>query len=269
MRVGLGGGALGSLTRDAAFRLLDAARELGIELVDVARSYGAAEEHLGAWQRAHGSPFKVVTKGGYGVDGVGDWTGNAVLRSLEEARQKLGRVDVFLLHSCNTRALDDVRDACSRVDDVELGYSGDNDDLHAALDRAQAMRFKVIQQSLSLLDGRARVHTLPRARSAGMFVIAKRVLANAPWRENASGDDYRRQRERFLRAALPDVGIPFDELFLRYAAFTPGVNVILVGTARVEALERAVECVEKGALDDSVHHALAPALARCDDPSPV
>jgi aryl-alcohol dehydrogenase-like predicted oxidoreductase len=267
MKIGLGGGALGSLTRDDAFRLLDAARALGIELVDVARSYGAAEEHLGAWQRAHGSPFKVVTKGGYGVEGVADWTGDAILRSLEEARQKLGRVDVFLLHSCTARVLDEVRDACSQIHDVELGYSGDNDDLHAALDRAHAMRFKVIEQSLSLLDGRARVHTLPRARN--MFVIAKRVLANAPWRVNASGDDYRRQRERFLRAALPDVGIPFDELFLRYAAFTPGVNVILVGTARVEALERAMKCVEKGALDDDVHRALAPALARCDDESIV
>src|SRR5258708_10903201 len=97
-----------------------------------------------------------------------------------------------------------------------VGYSGDNDDLHAALDRARELRLGAIEQSLSLLDGKARVHTLPRAVRAGCLVIAKRALANAPGREIAMRDDERRQRERFEHAELPDVRIALDELFLRY-----------------------------------------------------
>ncbi len=273
MRIGLGGGALGTLDTAAADRLLDAARALGVTLVDVARSYGGAEAHLARWQRANGAPLRVVTKGGYGIEGVEDWTGAAVRAGVEAATAALGPIWAFLLHSCPPHVLDrdDVREALAwagaRVE--RLGYSGDNDDLHGALDRAGALGFRVIEQSLSLLDGKARVHTLPRSRAAGLAVIAKRALANAPWRPGPRSPDAERQRARLARADLPDVGLPLDELFLRYAAYTPGVHTVLVGTSKPAALEHAVACAAKGPLGADVHRALADALARCDDDAMV
>lgn len=273
MRIGLGGGALGTLDDGAADRLLDTSHALGVRYVDVARSYGRAEAHVGRWQRARGAPLSVVTKGGYGVPGVEDWTGAAVRAGVEAALGTLGPVSAFLLHSCPPRVLDreDVREALRWATSrgVAVGYSGDNDDLHGALDRAGALGLTVVELSLSLLDGKARVHTLPRARAAGLTVIAKRALANAPWRPGPRSHDAERQHARLMRAALPDVGLPLDELFLRFAAFTPGVDTVLVGTSQPAALERAVACVARGPLGDDVHHALASALARCDDDSLV
>jgi aryl-alcohol dehydrogenase-like predicted oxidoreductase len=274
-RLALGGGALGrdDVSDDDAWRVLDAARAVGVSVVDVARSYGRAEERVGRWRRARRAhDFRVVTKGGYGAPGIPDWTGAALTHNVAEARARVGDVYAFLLHSCPPHVLDrdDVRAALGAIaaDGCLVGYSGDNDDLHAALDLAGALGLRVVEQSLSLLDGKARVHTLPRARQAGLAVLAKRALANAPW-SAATSPDAARQRARLARAALPDVGLALDELFLRFAAFTPGVDAVLVGTSRPAALERAAVCLARGPLSDDVMAALAPALARCDDDSLV
>jgi aryl-alcohol dehydrogenase-like predicted oxidoreductase len=274
-RLGLGGGSIGSLGDAEAFRLLDAACDLGVAFVDVARSYGDAEVRIGRWRTKRRRPAElfVATKGGYTNDEA--WTGRAILRSIDESRERLctESLDLFLLHSCNAALLDrtDVRDALSLARKEGrismLGYSGDNEDLHGALDRASEVQLAVIEQSLSLLDGKARIHTLPRAIRAGLRVICKRALANAPWREALHREDEIAQRKRLERARIPDVGLPLDELFLRYAAFTPGVDVVLVGTTQPDNLARAARALEKGPLSDDVHVALAPALARCDDDS--
>lgn len=274
--IGLGGGSLGTLSDDDAFALLDAATALGVKLIDVARSYGDAEDKVGRWLRSRAgsshSDVVVVTKGGYIGDPRLDWTGAGVARGIDDAVRRLSRVDVFLLHSCDRRVLrrDDVGQALVRA--VErgvvgaVGYAGDNDDLHVALDRAAAWRLSVIEQSLSLLDGKARVHTLPRARALGLQVIAKRALANCPWMQG-DDDDRVQQRARFARArvAAVDVGMPFDELFLRFTAFTAGVSTVLVGTRRVRGLERAVDVIGRGPLPADVREMLQPALGRCDD----
>ena len=275
-RIGLGGGALGDLDVDSAVELLDAAADHDFACVDVARSYGAAEDVLGACLRARPElPLAVVTKGGYAVeDGSDDWSAAAVRCAIDDARRRLGRdrLDVFLLHSCAAHVLrrDDVaaalHDALRAGAVRAVGYSGDNDDLHIALDRAAALGLTVVEQSLSLLDGKARVHTLPRARQLGLVVIAKRALANAPWRDDES-HDARRQRARLERATLPDVGLPLDELFLRFALFHQGVDVVLVGTRRVEAIARAASLRAKGPLSDDTIAALRPSLARLDDDS--
>jgi aryl-alcohol dehydrogenase-like predicted oxidoreductase len=268
----LGGGALGELSDSDVDRLLDAAVDLGFVAVDVAKSYGSAEPALGRYlTRRPACPLVVVTKGGYGAsDGSPDWSGAALHCGIADARAALGRdPDVFLLHSCPSFVLDrdDVRAALGEHSGVK-GYSGDNNDLHGALDRAGRLGLTVIEQSLSLLDGKARVHTLPRARAEGLVVIAKRALANAPWR-NAQFDDAVQQRGRLERAQLPDVGLPLDELFLRFALFHQGIDVVLVGSRRVPSLERAAAARARGPLPADVLAALEPALSRCDDDSLV
>ncbi len=288
-RLGLGGGALGRMSDDDAFALLDAAKDAGVGLVDVAKSYGDAEARVGRWRKARGdNDLVVVTKGGYGPfdsandaaadwSAAADWTGAGVTAAIDDAVARCGRVDVFLLHSCGADVLrrDDVgealRAALQRGQVGAIGYSGDNDALHTALDRAREWHLSVVEASLSLLDGKARVHALPRARALGLQVIAKRALANAPWVERGAdiADDLRWQRDRFLRAALPDTGLPLAELFLRFAAHTAGTDSILIGASRAESLLQAVFLIAKGPLPDDVITALAEALHRCDQDSPT
>ena len=215
--LGLGGGALGSIDDGAAFRVLDAAVAAGFSLVDLAPSYGDAEARVGRWRRARGSradALRVVTKGGYGVAGEHDWTGGCIHRGAANARERLAVdvLDAFLLHSCTGAVLaqPDVAAALHGILDEGLarrvGYAGDNADLHLALDRAAALRLTLFEQSLSLLDGHARIHTLPRAVAAGADVIAKRVLANTPWRTRAvTRDDEAHQARRYARAGLAPI----------------------------------------------------------------
>jgi aryl-alcohol dehydrogenase-like predicted oxidoreductase len=74
--LGLGGGPLGDLglaDADAA-RVIDAALDAGVDLIDTAPSYGASEDRLGRALRGRRDQVVLVTKGGYGVPGVPDWS---------------------------------------------------------------------------------------------------------------------------------------------------------------------------------------------------
>ena len=122
--LGFGAGHIGGddLTDAEAGRILGAALDLGVTLFDTARSYGRSEERIGRHLSHRRGEFVLFTKGGYGIDGVADWTGEAIARGIDEslARLRTDVIDLFHLHSCDAgvlgrddiqRALDDARRA--------------------------------------------------------------------------------------------------------------------------------------------------------------
>src|SRR4029079_11123665 len=78
--LGLGAGQIGdpSLDDREVEALVLGAIDLGVPLIDTARSYGCSEERLGRLLRQRKDRFVLSTKVGYGVEGVPDWTGEAV-----------------------------------------------------------------------------------------------------------------------------------------------------------------------------------------------
>ena len=58
------------LPEAAAARLLNHALDLGLALVDTARSYGVSEERIGRHLAHRRDEFVLSTKVGYGVDGI-------------------------------------------------------------------------------------------------------------------------------------------------------------------------------------------------------
>ena len=193
----------------------------------------------------------ISTKVGYGVEGCDDWTEGAVRGGIEEALRTLraDAIGVVSLHSCPAEILrrgDVVRalvDAKSAGWVRTIGYSGDNDDLLAAIELGV---FDVLETSVSALDGWSLQRAMPKARGAG--VIAKRALGNAPWRFDHRPDapDLATYWDRWRAAPhLQDAGA--DRL-IRYAAFAPGVSSTLIGTSSPERLTAAVKAVELGPL---------------------
>src|SRR5438552_3717648 len=87
--VALGCGALGDarLGEREAVRLVLGALELGVNLFDSARSYGLSEERLGRFLR--GREVVRSTKGGYGIDGVADWSPEAIRLGIDAALERL------------------------------------------------------------------------------------------------------------------------------------------------------------------------------------
>jgi aryl-alcohol dehydrogenase-like predicted oxidoreductase len=101
--VGLGAGPLGDLALGdaAAERVIRAALDLGINVIDTAPSYGASEERIGRALEGRRYEVVLVTKGGYGIAGVPDWTPEVLIRGIDRAltRLRTDHLDVFLLHS--------------------------------------------------------------------------------------------------------------------------------------------------------------------------
>ena len=105
--LGLGAGQVGDARLDeaGAARLLGGALDLGVTLLDTARSYGLSEERIGRHLAHRRGEFLLSTKVGYGVEGVADWTGPAVARGIDEAlgRLRTDVIDLVFLHSCPWR----------------------------------------------------------------------------------------------------------------------------------------------------------------------
>jgi aryl-alcohol dehydrogenase-like predicted oxidoreductase len=256
--LGLGAGQIGDARtpEDEVGRLLGAALDLGVCLIDTARSYGLSEERIGRHLAHRRGEFVLASKGGYGVQGVPDWTYDCVARGVDLAltRMRTDVVDVFFLHSCPKetlaggevmRALADAKQA-GKI--RATGYSGANSSASFALGSGA---FDVIQCSVNVCDQRAIDGAIARAGDRG--VIAKRPIANAPWRfaERPQGD-YCDAYWLRLRAMGWDAlrgSHDWADLMIRFAAFAPGVTSAILGTARLGNLEHAARSVEQGLLD--------------------
>lgn len=187
--LGFGAGHIDTtgLSEKAAHDLLDTALDLGITFFDTARGYGASEERLGRWLPPHRDRVVLSTKVGYDIPGQQDWTAGAVTGGIDRALKTLNTetIDVVFLHSCSLPVLQqgELIEALLAARDAGKirvpGYSGENTELAWAAD---AGVFGVLQTSVNLADQHSLRHTLPRAREHRLGVVAKRPLANAPWR---------------------------------------------------------------------------------------
>jgi aryl-alcohol dehydrogenase-like predicted oxidoreductase len=259
--LGFGGGHIGGdeLSDGEVASLLGEAVDAGVTFIDTARSYGASEERIGRHLRHRRHELVLSTKGGYGIDGVPDWSAAAVSRGIDEAlaRMRVDTIDVFHLHSCALdvlaredvlRALDDARAAGKiRV----AAYSGENEALDVAV---RTGAFGAVQCSVNVCDQRALSRIVPRASAAGLGVIGKRPLANVSWRhaERPTGQYGEVYWDRLRAMELSMHGDDSIETALRFAAFAPGVSVVIAGTARLEHLRKNIAAVAKGPLQTSL-----------------
>ncbi len=267
--LGFGAGHIGdsAMEEAEAGRLLHGALDLGVTLIDTARSYGLSEERIGRHLAGRRDEFVLSTKVGYGIPGYEDWTGPVIAAGVDAAlgRLRTDRVDVVHLHSCPLDVLERGDVVAALQATVAAGkarvaaYSGDNAPLEWAI---ASGAFGSIEVSVNLVDQRAIERALPAAGERGLGVIAKRPAANAPWRfaERPAASDIALYWERW-RALGVDPG-PYDwtEISLRFAAWQEGVHCAIVGTSRLEHLRRNVEQVEKGPLPPEMTEAIRAAF---------
>jgi aryl-alcohol dehydrogenase-like predicted oxidoreductase len=257
--LGLGAGQIGDsrLSEDDVGHLLNAALDMGVRFIDTARSYGLSEERIGRHLAHRRGDFVLSTKGGYGVEGVPDWTYETIAKGVDRAlaRMQTDVIDVFFLHSCPkemleagevVRALSDAKKA-GKI--RATGYSGENDALDVAVDSGA---FDVLECSVNVCDQRAVQGAIARGKELGF--VAKRPIANAPWRfVDRPNGEYCEAYWLRLRAMGWDAlrgAHEWPELMLRFAAFAPGVATAILGTTRLANLELAARAVELGPLDD-------------------
>ena len=272
--VGLGAGQIGEadVSEAQADALLNGALDLGVTLVDTALGYGSSEERIGRHLAHRRSEFVLTSKGGSGVPGQEDWTPASVRAGLDQTlrRTRSERVDVYLLHSCSLEVLrrgdlQDTLDEAVAAGKVGVaGYSGDNEALAYA---AASGRFGAVECSVNLVDRWNLRNVLGGVPELG--VIAKRPIANAPWRfaDRPTGHYaelyWERLRELALDPAdLGGAGLGWAELALRFSAYAPGVHTAIVGTASLDHLRANVEAAARGPLPPEVLDAIDVAWPR-------
>jgi aryl-alcohol dehydrogenase-like predicted oxidoreductase len=258
--LGFGAGQIGEarLSDEDAGRLLNRALDLGVSFIDTARSYGLSEQRIGRHLEGRRAEYVLATKGGYGIEGIPEWTCECVTRGIEEALDRLETdvIDVFFLHSCAKEML--VRGEVIRALEAAktagkiraAGYSGENEALEFA---AECGSFDVLECSVNVCDQRVIAGPIKTAHARGLGVVAKRPIANAPWRfaDRPNGDYCEAYWLRLRGMGWDTLRGTHDwaELMVRFAAFAPGVATAILGTSRVANLEHAVRAAKQGPLD--------------------
>lgn len=268
--LGFGAGHIGGeMDEDRCGHLLNALVDSGVTLIDTARGYGLSEERIGrhlSWRR---NDFVLSTKVGYGVEGHADWTAGCIHAGIDRALGQLrtDHIDIVHLHSCPRPVLvqgDVIRallDARSAGKIRYAAYSGDNEDLEYAL---ECGLFDGFEASFNVCDQRIVAKLLPLVRDAGGGFIAKRPIANAPWRfkERPVGNYAEEYWLRWQTMALPDFGIPLTELALRFSLFTDGVSSGIIGSANLEHVSANIKALDKGPLPPEIYAAVRSAFER-------
>jgi aryl-alcohol dehydrogenase-like predicted oxidoreductase len=272
--LGFGAGHIGGedISEKDAEIFLNKVLDAEITLIDTARAYGLSEERIGKYLSSRRQEFVLSTKVGYGIPGYKDWTFDCVRAGIDEALRVLrtDHIDIVHLHSCPIgtlewgeplRALEQaVRDGKVRV----AAYSGENDALVWAVDSGH---FGSAELSLNICDQRVLENVLPSAQAKGLGIIAKRPVANAPWRFAECPVSHYAE-EYWWRWKTMDVdprGQDWQEIALRFAAFTPGVHSCIVGTTNLEHLIQNVKIIHKGPLPADLYDEIRAAF-KANDP---
>jgi aryl-alcohol dehydrogenase-like predicted oxidoreductase len=258
--------------------VLDAARASGIGYVDVARSYGRAEEFLARWLAERRVPRETLTIGSkWGYRYTADWRIDAAVHEekelslprfesqLRDSRRYLGdRLGLYEIHSATVESgcLDDAAllDALvagrRRGDYRAVGLTLSGTTAAQTLDRALEARtdgervFDVVQATFNVLEP-SLAAALRAAHDAGMGVIAKEVFANGRLADaNTRPDDA--PALAGIRARVP--GVPLDRVAIAFVLAHPFVDVALSGAATPAQLESHVAAtaiaIDPGTLGD-------------------
>lgn len=268
-RLGFGGSEIGyhGASPRTVEKILGAAVDAGINVIDTAECYPGSEELLGKALGGRRADFHLFTKCGHS-DGFREpeWDPAMLAKTIDRALRRLrtDRLDLVQLHSCSAATLErgeviEVLERAKQAGKTRLiGYSGDGD---AALYAVKSGAFDALQISVSIADQESIDRILPLALERGMGVVAKRPIANAVWRsDRGPSDGYSRpywDRLKQLDYDFLKSGITESiAIALRFTLSTPGVHTAIVGTVRPERIAENARIVASGALPKSEYDAI-------------
>ena len=251
-RLGVGLSEIGSFElsdQAQATNVLNTALDNGINFLDTSACYGISEELVGNGVSQRRDDYFLATKAGHvarGYEGEA-WTFQTIVDSIDRSLRLLqtDHVDVVQLHSCDIDVLEK-GDAIRALQEAQqagktrfIGYSGDNESAHWAVDSGL---FATLQTSYNLVEQRARTTgLLEKAIAKGMGTIIKRPIAGGVWGKSRpdaadqTASNYNTpylDRAKSVRTLGPIENEPDDAILtsLGYTLSDPNANVAIVGT---------------------------------------
>jgi aryl-alcohol dehydrogenase-like predicted oxidoreductase len=240
--------------RARSFEALDAAYAAGVRYLDAARSYGRAEEFLGAWLDDR-DPADVVVGSKWGYVYTAEWEVDAdppevkhhdvdtLRRQLSESRERLGaRLALYQIHSAtpDSGVLEDddvlAELAGLRRSGVAIGLTTSGTSQAQTLERALELDLFDTAQVTWNLHERSAGAALERAHAAGLGVIVKEALANGRLTPRGAPPPLVGVAER--------LGTTADAAALAAVLAQPFVDVVLSGAATVQTLSSNLKAAE-------------------------
>ena len=266
---GFGGSEIGyeKTDQETVGKLLNAALDAGLNVVDTAECYIDSEVQIGTAIGHRRKEYYLFTKCGHTVDTPdrgADWSKPGILKSVERSlkRLKTDAVDLLQLHSCSIdelkkgECIEALEQAKKEGKTRYIGYSGDSQTARYAV---ECGRFDTLQTSVNIVDQECIELTLPLAKEKNMGVVAKRPIANAVWRyddkpQNGYVVEYwRRLQELKYEFASGEARAKQGSdgpaaIAMRFTAMQPGVHVLIVGTSKPERWKQNAELMKAGPL---------------------
>jgi aryl-alcohol dehydrogenase-like predicted oxidoreductase len=276
--LGFGGAEIGfrKESPETVARLLNAALDAGLNVLDTGECYSSGDEHPSSEELIGGAvshrrgDFYLFTKCGHAArfpEYQGrDWSPELLTASIDRSLKRLKTdyldlktdyLDLIQLHSCGEEILrqGDVIAVLQKAREAGkarfIGYSGDND---PAVYAVECGAFDGLQTSINIADQRVVEHALPKAKARNMGVIAKRPIANAAWlfdEESSRGAYHYTYLKRLQELAYPFLMEP-DSVgtALRFTLSLPGVCTAIVGTSKPDRWPQNSEMLKAGLLSE-------------------
>lgn len=233
--------------RAASWEVLDAAYTAGVRWVDVARSYGRAEEFLAGWL-ADRAPAGLTVSSKWGYAYVGEWRLDAPVHEVKEhslARFTAqwaetsallgGTLSLYQVHSltADSPLFDDpaLQDALASLP-VRVGFStsgprqADTVRRALALERHGERVFTAVQSTWNMLETSVGP-ALAEAHAAGAHVLVKEALANGRLAVDPPAA---------IAGMAEAQGVGPDAVALAAVLTLPWVDTVLLGPAGPEQL---------------------------------
>jgi aryl-alcohol dehydrogenase-like predicted oxidoreductase len=275
-RFGLGAmmfGRNGNTDHDESVRIIHAALDAGINLVDTADVYSRGESEIIVGRALQGRREDVILSSKFGLPAgtEPDHRGASrrwIIRSVEGSLRRLDTdyIDVYLLHRFDPET--DIDETLSTLSDlVRSGkirafgsslFSADQIvEAQWCAERRHHNRFRIEQSPYSILLRGIEKTVLPCAERYGMGVMTfgplssgwltdrpdhstghRVTLGPREFDSSIAENQAKQQAVRQLRGLADDAGLPLTHLALAFASTHPAVTTVLLGARTFEQLHQ-------------------------------
>jgi len=253
-------GEFGRPTEAEAIRLVHAALDAGINLIDTARAYGESEALLGRALRGRREQVVLATKVRTQLDDGSSPSGDELRRTMEQSLEtslkllQTDCVDIWQVHHVDDGLLArravvaEVFDAARRSGKVR-SVGGSTYGAELPLAALESDLFDMLQVTYSVLDQRLADRVFPLAAERGVGILARSILLKGAL---TSRGDYLpdhlealRARSRQFRGLVAESGLEASpvQVAVAFGLAPPQIHSVLIGVRSERELREALGAV--------------------------
>ncbi|MBX2998913.1 MAG: aldo/keto reductase [Caldilineaceae bacterium] len=254
-------GHYGRPPEEEAIRLVHAAIDAGINLLDTARAYGISEEILGRALKDRRDRVvlatKVVTQQADGATPTGEGLRRRMLDSLDTSLRELQTdwVEIWQIHNLDQSLLDQI-DLLAAIFDEARGagkvrwVGASTYGVEMPLAAVRSGIFDMVQVTYSVFDQRLADAVFPLAAAQEVGVLVRSVLLQGVLTERADHlpdhlEPLRARSRRFRQIVAENaIGLSPAQVALAFALAHPHISAALMGVRTLTELTENLQAVE-------------------------